>query len=588
MADLLHLSTKHRRVLETLLLEHLPDVEVWAYGSRVNGRSHDGSDLDLVLLGSGLKEIPTGQLGDFEEAVRESTIPFLVEARDWARLPERFHREIERNFVVLVGGSDALYDRGISDVADEWRKTDYGMFPSGFSEDSLENLCNHDSGVQTGPFGSQLHKKDYVSVGTPILTVEHLGENRIKHQELPKVSDNDRKRLYKYSLRKGDIVFSRVGSVDRRALVREEEEGWLFSGRCLRVRPDPDKIDSGYLSYFFGQPMFQNYIRSIAVGATMPSLNTRILSDVVVYYPPLPEQRTIAHILGTLDDKIELNRRMNETLEAMARALYKSWFVDFDPVLAKAALRKHPAHLPTPSGSVWSVERARDYLDRMGPAIADLFPDGFVESELGEIPEGWEVKPFSDFFDIVGGGTPKTSISELWGGSIPWFSVTDTPLIGNVYVVETEKYITKAGLASSSARLVPKGTTIISARGTVGNLAIAGQEMAFNQSCYALRGINHVGEGYVYFSTQHMLTDLKSMAHGSVFSTITRKTFESVAWPMPSKQVLNRFEDVIAPLFSRLLICVNGSRTLATLRDTLLPKLVSGEIRLDKENAINI
>ena len=105
MADRLHLSTKHRRVLETLLREHLPDVEVWAYGSRVNGRSHDGSDLDLVLLGLGLKEIPTGQLGDFEEAVRESTIPFLVEARDWARLPERFHREIERNYVVLVSSS---------------------------------------------------------------------------------------------------------------------------------------------------------------------------------------------------------------------------------------------------------------------------------------------------------------------------------------------------------------------------------------------------------------------------------------------------------------------------------------------------
>ena len=272
---------------------------------------------------------------------------------------------------------------------------------------------------------------------------------------------------------------------------------------------------------------------------------------------------------------------MNETLEAMARALFKSWFVNFDPVHAKSAIRNHDTQLPMQQGSIWSVERARAYLERMAPAIADLFPDRFVESELGEIPEGWEVKPFSDLFEIIGGGTPKTSVSEFWDGSIPWFSVTDTPFTGNVFVVETEKNISKEGLASSSARLVPKGTTIISARGTVGNLAVAGQEMAFNQSCYALRGINHVGEGYAYFSTQHMVTDLKSMAHGSVFSTITRKTFESVAWPMPSKHILNRFEDVIAPLFSRLLICVKGSRTLATLRDTLLPKLVSGEIRLD-------
>ena len=545
MADRLHLSTKHRRVLETLLREHLPDVEVWAYGSRVNGRSHDGSDLDLVLLGPGLKEIPTGQLSDFEEAVRESTIPFLVEARDWSRLPERFHREIERNYVVLVGGSDALYDRGISDVADEWRETKLGHV--------IELKRGYD-----------------------------LPQHKRSHGPVPVISSSGPIDYHLESKVKGPgVVTGRYGTLGQVFFI--PDDFWPIN-TTLYVR-DFKGNNPRFIHYFLQELNFTAYSDKAAV----PGLNRNHLHEEIVCFPTdIDEQRTIAHILGTLDDKIELNRHMNKTLEAMARALFKSWFVDFDPVHAKATLRNHTANLPTPPVSVWSVERAREYLDRMDPAIADLFPDGFVESELGEIPEGWEVKPFSDFFDIVGGGTPKTSISEFWGGSIPWFSVTDTPLIGNVYVVETEKYITKAGLASSSARLVPKGTTIISARGTVGNLAIAGQEMAFNQSCYALRGINHVGEGYVYFSTQHMLTDLKSMAHGSVFSTITRKTFESVAWPMPSKQVLNRFEDVIAPLFSRLLIYVNGSRTLATLRDTLLPKLVSGEIRLDKENAINI
>src|SRR5690606_12964407 len=151
-----------------------------------------------------------------------------------------------------------------------------------FCLDRLANLCDPIAGIQTGPFGSQLHQKDYVEVGTPIITVEHLGENRILHENTPKVSNKDRNRLSRYLLKKGDIVFSRVGSVDRRALVREEEDGWLFSGRCLRVRPDPAKIDSQYLSYFFGLPAFKEYIRSIAVGATMPSLNTALLSDDVV------------------------------------------------------------------------------------------------------------------------------------------------------------------------------------------------------------------------------------------------------------------------------------------------------------------
>ena len=563
MADRLHLSTKHRRVLETLLREHLPNVEVWAYGSRVNGRSHDGSDLDLVLLGPGLKEIPTGQLGDFEEAVRESTIPFLVEARDWARLPERFHREIERNFVVLVGGSDALYDRGISDVADEWRKTDYGMFPSGFSEDSLENLCNHDSGVQTGPFGSQLHKKDYVSVGTPILTVEHLGENRIKHQELPKVSDNDRKRLYKYSLRKGDIVFSRVGSVDRRALVREEEEGWLFSGRCLRVRPDPDKIDSGYLSYFFGQPMFQNYIRSIAVGATMPSLNTRILSDVVVYYPPLPEQRTIAHILGTLDDKIELNRRMNETLEAMARALYKSWFVDFDPVLTK-------------------MDGGDPGLPRH---LADLFPDRLVDSELDEIPEGWEVGTLADVAFL----NPESWSTKHHPEELAYVDLANTKW-GYIDHVET---FTWYDAPSRARRVLRKGDTIMATvRPDNGSYTLINEDGLTASTGFAvLRPRKEFDRELIWIAATYAanIERLAHLADGGAYPAVRPDVVATTPVILPGPEVRREFSVLCRPLIDKIEINKREAKTVSTLRDSLLPKLISSEIlTLNTKNAISI
>ena len=211
-----------------------------------------------------------------------------------------------------------------------------------------------------------------MAVGTPIITVEHLGENRVIQTNLPCVSEFDRDRLRRYALQKGDIVFSRVGSVDRRALIRDAEQGWLYSGRCLRVRPDASKVEPRYLSYFFGLPAFQEYIRAIAVGATMPSLNTELLSNVPISFPPLPEQRAIAHVLGTLDDKIELNRRMNETLEAIARALFKSWFVDFEPVRAKMDGRWRPG----------------ESLPGLPADLYHLFPDRLVDSELGEIPEG--------------------------------------------------------------------------------------------------------------------------------------------------------------------------------------------------------
>ena len=204
---------------------------------------------------------------------------------------------------------------------------------------------------------------------------------------------------------------------------------------------------------------------------------------------------------------------------------------------------------------------------------------------MGEIPEGWEIGSFSDAVEIIGGGTPKTSVSDYWDGDIPWFSVVDTPASSDVFVVKTEKSITQAGLNGSSARLITRGTTIISARGTVGNLAIAGCDMTFNQSCYALRGKNSSGSYFVFLSAQRMVEQLKAMAHGSVFSTITRQTFEAVRAVLPPESVLQQFEKNAVSLFDPILGNVKESRTLAALRDTLLPKLISGELRVKDAEA---
>lgn len=167
--------------------------------------------------------------------------------------------------------------------------------------------------IQTGPFGSQLHKEDYVEAGTPIVTVEHLGNKAFSEQNLPKVSSKDKERLKKYVLQKGDIVFSRVGSVDRCSYVDQEHSGWLFSGRCLRVRP-LDEVDSEYLYYYFGLEETKQFIRNIAVGATMPSINTKLIGEVMVALPNLEIQKKIAELLSAIDTKIEVNRKTNDNL----------------------------------------------------------------------------------------------------------------------------------------------------------------------------------------------------------------------------------------------------------------------------------
>ena len=198
---------------------------------------------------------------------------------------------------------------------------------------------------------------------------------------------------------------------------------------------------------------------------------------------------------------------MNETLEAMARTLFKSWFVDFDPVRARADGR-------APAG--------------MDAETAALFPDGFEEQEGRSVPAGWRTGTFDETIELIGGGTPKTSVAEYWNGIIPWFSVVDAPINSDVFVVDTEKKITERGIAESSTRLLPIGTTIITARGTVGKCALVGIPMAMNQSCYGIRGRDGRGNYFIYFSLRDLVSELQQSTHGSVFDTITRYTFGSV------------------------------------------------------------
>ncbi len=450
---------------------------------------------------------------------------------------------------------------------------------------TLGDVCRRGGGnVQTGPFGSQLHASDYVPIGIPSIMPQNIGDNRINEEGIARITPEDAKRLSKYLVKIGDIVYSRRGDVERRSLVREHENGWLCGTGCLRVSfGKKSVVHPPYAAYYLGHPMVREWIVRHAQGATMLNLNTSILSALPFVLPPFAEQERIAGILADLDDKIELNRQINQTLEQIAQAIFKSWFVDFEPVKAKIEA-KAAGRNPERAAMCAISGKLELELDQLSPeqhqqlaATAALFPDELVESELGLIPEGWEVIKLADMVQLTGGGTPKRSNPEYWGGEIPWFSVHDAPGDGDVFVLETKETISQLGLKKSSTRLLPIGTTIISSRGTVGRLALAGVEMAMNQSCYGVMGADGIGPYFNYFNLKDAVRTLKQNTHGAVFDTITRQTFETVTCVKSAKPVLKGFETTLAPFMDLMRSNIDERRTLATLRDNLLPKLLSGD-----------
>jgi type I restriction enzyme S subunit len=445
-------------------------------------------------------------------------------------------------------------------MSSETVETVYGLMPSQLSCASLKDLCVH-AGIQTGPFGSQLHQEDYVQNGTPIITVEHLGENRIVHNNLPSVSDEDKARLAKYVLKTGDIVFSRVGSVDRRALVQPAEDGWLFSGRCLRVRPNPDQLDAQWLSYFFGLPAFKNYIRGIAVGATMPSLNTKILSDVPVYFPDLSTQKAAAEVLAKIDDRITLLRETNTTLEAIAQALFQSWFVDFDPVHTKM-------HGRAPEG--------------MDQATAALFPDSFEESALGAVPKGWLVERLSDVCSYLNRGISPKYLEE--GGVM---------VINQKCIREFSVDFAKARRHDSSqrkvdGRQVEVGDILVNSTG-VGTLGRVAQVLALREVTIVDSHVTVVRAGkklswsYLGQWMVRKQPDIEAMGEGSTGQTeLARSKLAMLPILVPSVDALKAFDALVKSLKERIAVNETCVSELAKLRDTLLPRLISGQLRIEE------
>ncbi len=428
-----------------------------------------------------------------------------------------------------------------------------GSLPKEWEYTTLGEVCARGGGdVQTGPFGSQLHAADYVTHGVPSIMPQNIGDNRVVRDGIARITAEDARRLSRYLVRPGDIVYSRRGDVERRALIRSAEDGWLCGTGCLRIRFGDGRIDPAFASYYLGDARVREWVVRHAHGATMPNLNTGILSALPFAEPPLSEQRAIAHILGTLDDKIELNRRMNETLEAMARSLFKSWFVDFDPVRAKTEGRD--PGLPKP--------------------LADLFPDSFEDSELGEIPRGWEVGTLGDVAEHPRRGVQPNSIEP------------DTPYIALEHMPKQCIALSDWGFADgleSNKFEFKKGEILFGKlRPYFRKVGVAPVHGVCSTDIVVVVPRSAAWFGFVlgHVSSVEFVEYTNA---GSTGTKMPRTSWSEMARydiALPPIAVAQAFTEALHSSVDRIIAGIHESRTLAALRDTLLPKLISGELRV--------
>ena len=535
MAENLHLSSRHREEIEALLHKHLPGVEVWAYGSRVNGRSHDGSDLDLVLRGPKLAEIDISRLADFIEALQDSTISFLVEARDWARLPESFHHEIEREHVALVEREESL-----------------GTASDGWVSLSLGEVCTKIGSGATPRGGKEVYLKDGPYA---LIRSQNVYNHRFNHDGLAFINQHQATELNNVEVFADDVLLNITGdSVARACQVAPDVLPARVNQHVAIIRPDPHKLSPHFLRYFLVCPEIQAMLLSWAgSGGTRNALTKGMIESFDVQAPmDVDEQRAIAHILGTLDDKIELNRRMNATLEAMARALFKSWFVDFDPVRAKMAGRDTglPKHL------------------------ADLFPDRLVDSELGEIPEGWEVKSLDEIAVFQNGLALQKHRPQQNEERLP------------VVKIAQLRSGQAGGREWASANIKPEciindGGIVFSWSGSLMVTIWCGGQAALNQHLFKVTS-TQFPKWFCLYCTESHLPDFRRIASGkaTTMGHIKRHHLTDAKCVVPTWQIFSSVDNTFSSLLSKTISLSLEPLTLAALRDTLLPKLVSGELRV--------
>ena len=531
------ITAEQRRAVLALLNRYLPDTTAWAYGSLVKWTPRPESDLDLVVLA---RPEQSAQVAELREAFEESDLPFRVDLFVWDEVPKSFKARIEGDRVVLTRDEPARKDN----KGCRWRRCRIG--------DIAEK-------VAMGPFGSSIKAETFTPSGVPIISGQHLHGSRVDDKPgFNFTGEKQAERLCGANVRKGGVILTHRGNIGQITCIPNNSQygKYVVSQSQFYVRPNPSEAIPEFIVAYFRTPEGQHELLANASQVGVPSIARPVtyLRSIEIPIPPIQEQRDIAHILGTLDDKIELNRRMNETLEAMAQSLFKSWFVDFDPIRAK--MEGRDTGLPKP--------------------LANLFPDRFVDSECGEIPEGWD---FGTLGDI-------TSLNpESWNDRNPPEDVVYVDLSNTKWgqIEKIDRYSWKK-TPSRARRVLRPGDTIV---GTVrpgnGSFALIGRDGLTGSTGFAVLRPKAADDREIVWcaaTSRDNLDHLTHLADGGAYPAVRPQAVTGTPVALADFPVKRAFSAMAAPWLDRIEHNRRESRELSSLRNTLLPALVSGELRM--------
>ncbi|RSE37418.1 restriction endonuclease subunit S [Acinetobacter junii] len=445
--------------------------------------------------------------------------------------------------------------------------------------------------ITIGPFGSRMKSDAYVESGVPVIRGTNLTGSKKFSGDWVFITEKLAKQLENCCVSNGDLVFPHRGSIGEVGLVDNQFPQYMMSSSLMKLRCNPNIADSEFIYYFFKSHQGRYELLKNASQVGTPGIGQPLtsLKNIEIKLPSLGEQRKIAKILSDLDEKIHLNNQINQTLESIAQALFKSWFIDFDPVRAKIVAKLEGADPEIAAMCVISgkseaelKQMSEDDLAELR-ATAALFPDELVESELGDVPKGWEVSTVGEQVQTVGGGTPSTKNVDFWDDGIHyWTTPKDLSNLTDKILLNTERKITDAGLKKISSGLLPKDTVLMSSRAPVGYLALSKIEVAINQGYIAILPNMKYSAEYLIQWCEANMAEIKGRASGTTFQEISKKNFREISFVCPDDKVVVSYTKTVKTLYDEITSKAKENQSLINLRDTLLPKLMSGEISLNK------